>query len=69
MMIRPGIYCDIHIRQFRLQMRLHFECALIPITAATEIHRSEGTAGFIEIREPALRKAAVKRGHLEKEVT
>jgi hypothetical protein len=26
-----------------------FECALIPVTAATEIHRSERKAGFIEI--------------------
>jgi hypothetical protein len=37
----PEIYCDKHIRQFRFQMRLHFECTLIPVTAATEIHRSQ----------------------------
>ena len=67
MMIRPGeIYCDKHIRQFRLQM-FAFECILRPVTAATEIHRSERKAGFIEIDNRSL-EALVTGSHLEKGV-
>jgi hypothetical protein len=29
-----------------------FECALMPVAAATETHRSDGRAGFSEIRNP-----------------
>jgi len=45
-----NIYCDKHIRQLSASDEIAFECTLIPVTAATEIHRSERKAGFIEIK-------------------
>ena len=37
--IPPGIYCDKHIRQLRLQI-VALECALTLVATAAEIHRS-----------------------------
>jgi hypothetical protein len=49
MMIRPGIYCDKAYQAVSASDEIAFECTLIPVTAATEIHRSDRRAGFIEI--------------------
>jgi hypothetical protein len=46
-------------------MRLHLS-ALIPVTAATEIHRSDRKAGFIEINNRLL-EAAVAGAILNRE--
>ena len=64
MMIRPGIYCDKAYQAVSASDEIAFECTLIPVTAAIEIHRSErkpvssrSTTGLLE--------AAVAGGHLE----
>ena len=65
MMIRPGNLLRQAIHADSASDGVAFECALMPVAAATEIHRSEGKSRFQRDREPGLRKAAVTGTNFE----